>query len=129
MAYDEKLATRIRDYLDRQGVPTEEKQMMGGLCFMVRDKMCVGVTDDRLMVRLDPATVPAALQRRGCTPMTFTGRALRSFVFVSPEGWTAKKDFDDWLARAMEFNPRAKSSKKKPRKLPVARGARTRRKT
>lgn len=80
---------------------------------MVHDKMCVGVTDDRLMVRLDPASVPAALRRRGCTPMTFTGRPLRSFVFVLPEGWTAPKDLEAWLGQALEFNPRAKSSKKK----------------
>lgn len=112
MACNEQLAARIRDHLTALRLPTEEKRMMGGLCFMVRDKMCVGVTDDRLMVRIDPETMSDALARRGCMPMDFTGRPLRGFVFVSPEGWTAKKDFDGWLARALEFNPRAKSSKK-----------------
>jgi TfoX/Sxy family transcriptional regulator of competence genes len=123
VAYNEQLATRIRDYLALLRLPTEEKRMMGGLCFMVRDKMCVGVTEDRLMVRLDPATVPAALTRLGCTPMAFTGRPLRSFVFVSPEGWTATKEFNRWLALALEFNPQAKSSKKSPKKIPDARTA------
>ena len=123
MAYNEQLAARIRNYLTALRLPMEEKRMMGGLCFMVRDKMCVGVTDDRLMVRIDPETMPDALARRGCTPMDFTGRPLRSFVFVSPEGWTAKKDFDGWLARALEFNPRAKSSKTRAKKAPPVRAA------
>jgi len=117
MPYNEQLAERIRDYLAPLRLPTEEKRMMGGLCFMVRDKMCVGVHEDRLMVRLDPATMPAALARPGCTPMAFTGRPLRSFVFVSPKGWTTTKDFNSWLALALEFNPRAKSSKKSPKKI------------
>lgn len=67
MAYNEQLAVRIRDYLASSLLPMEEKRMMGGLCFMVRDRMCVGVHEDRLMVRLDPATMPAALARPGCT--------------------------------------------------------------
>jgi TfoX/Sxy family transcriptional regulator of competence genes len=116
MAYHEPLAARIREYLAPLRLPTEEKRMMGGLCFMVRDKMCVGVHQDRLMVRIDPATMTQALARRGCTPMDFTGRPLRSFVFVSPEGWTAPEDFNAWLATALEFNPRAKSSKKAAKK-------------
>lgn len=115
MAYNEQLAAHIRDYLADVRLPVEEKRMMGGLCFMVRDKMCVGATDDRLMVRLDPADVPAALTRRGCTPMTFTGRPLKSFVFVSPEGWKPAKEFNRWLSLALEFNPRAQSSKKRAR--------------
>lgn len=116
MAYNEQLAARVRDHLAALRLPTEEKRMMGGLCFMVREKMCVGVTEDRLMVRLDPANVPAALQRRGCTPMAFTGRPLKSFVFVTPEGWTKPKEFDHWLALALEFNPRAQSSKQRSRR-------------
>lgn len=123
MACNEQLAVRIRDYLASSHLPVEEKRMMGGLCFMVRDRMCVGVHEDRLMVRLDPATMPAALARPGCMPMAFTGRPLRSFVFVSREGWTAKKDFNTWLDLALEFNPRAKASKKRPKKISRARSA------
>lgn len=120
MAYNEELATCIRDYLAPLRLPTEEKRMMGGLCFMVRDKMCVGVHEDQLMVRIDPATMAEALARRGCTPMDFTGRPLKSFVFVSPEGWKTPTGFNSWLARALEFNPRAKSSKKHAKKISAA---------
>jgi TfoX/Sxy family transcriptional regulator of competence genes len=116
MAYNEQLAARIRDHLTALRLPTEEKRMMGGLCFMVRDKMCVGVHRDRLMVRIDPETMKEALTQRGCTPMDFTGRPLKSFVFVSSEGWKKPADLAAWLTRALEFNPLAKSSKKSPPK-------------
>jgi TfoX/Sxy family transcriptional regulator of competence genes len=121
MAYNEKLAERIRDYLSARRLPTEEKRMMGGLCFMVRDKMCVGVDKDRMMVRIDPTTMAEALARRGCTPMDFTGRPLKSFVFVSRDGWESAADFNTWLALALEFNPRAKSSKKSSKKATAVR--------
>ena len=122
MSYNEDLASRIRGYFAGQPVAAVEKRMMGGLCFMVRDKMCVGVYRDQLMVRLDPAARAEALSRPGCAPMTFTGRTLQGFVVVSPEGWTAPRDFERWLAIALEFNPRAVSSKTTERKRSGGRG-------
>ncbi|HWA24806.1 MAG TPA: TfoX/Sxy family protein [Lacunisphaera sp.] len=119
MAYNEYLAERVRAELKRHRVPLEEKAMMGGLCFMVRGKMCVGVDKDRLMVRLDPAVEAEALARPGAAPMDFTGRPLRGFVFVSAEGWERTADLAAWLALALDYNPRAKASKKKARSRPV----------
>ena len=55
MAYNEKLADRVREIISLTHTNIEEKKMFGGLCFMVNDKMCVGVETNRLMVRLDPA--------------------------------------------------------------------------
>ena len=55
MAYNEKLADRTREIIALTHKNVEEKKMFGGLCFMVNDKMCVGVEKERLMVRLDPA--------------------------------------------------------------------------
>jgi len=122
MAYNEYLAERVRAYFSRRRLSVEEKRMMGGLCFMVRDKMCVGVDkDDRLMVRLDPAIEAEALRRPGAAPMDFTGRPLRGYVFVSAEGWEKSADLHAWLALALDFNPRAKAAKKKPRPNPVPR--------
>lgn len=86
--------------------------MMGGLCFMVDGKMCVGIDKDRLMARIDPAGYEAALGRRGCLPMDFTGRPMRSFVFVNPDGIGSKRDLKFWLELALEFDPRASSSKR-----------------
>lgn len=111
MAFDEQLASRVRRILARKRLPTGERHMMGGLCFMVRDKMCVGVEKDRLMVRLDPTRESEALARDGCTPMDFTGRPMRGFVFVARRVLAAESDLAFWVSLALEFNPLAKSSR------------------
>lgn len=113
MAFDEKLATRVRAYFDECAVAFDEKRMMGGLCFMVDDKMCVGVSEARLMARLDPDIYETVLKRKGCGPMDFTGRPLRGFVFVEAEALRTRKQLARWLDLALEFNPRAVSSKRR----------------
>ena len=112
MAYDEELAERIRRGLRNMRVRFQEKRMMGGLCFMVNRKMCVGVEKNRLMARIDPAVYGASLRRKGCLPMDFTGRPMRGFVFVTPAGLATDDQLNDWLRLAVEFNPNAKASKK-----------------
>ena len=111
MAYDEQLAARVRQIFNDRKVTFEEKRMMGGLCFMVSGKMCVGVEKNRLMARIDPDINEEALRRRGCVPMDFTGRPMRGFVFVNPAGYAASRDLRSWLELALAFNPRAKASK------------------
>ena len=113
MPYDPALADRVTDSLTARRVPFEAKAMMGGLCFMVDGKMCVGVTKDRLMVRLDPAEEADALTRPGCQPMDFTGRPMKGYVFVHPEGYESEAQLRHWLDLALDFNPRAKASKKR----------------
>jgi TfoX/Sxy family transcriptional regulator of competence genes len=122
MAYDEQLAERIRRGFLKARVPFEEKRMMGGLCFMVKGKMCVGVEKNRLMARIDPAIYDASLQRKGCLPMDFTGRPLRGFVFVEAPGLTTDDDLNAWLKLAVDFNPKAKASKRKGSTKPIRRG-------
>ncbi|MES2703235.1 MAG: TfoX/Sxy family protein [Bacteroidota bacterium] len=112
MAYNEKLAERIRESL--AVIPNvEEKPMMGGLTFMVNDKMCVGIIKDELMCRLDPAVFDEVLERTGCREMDFTGRPMKGYVMVDETGMKSRKDFEHWIALALDFNKRAKSSKKK----------------
>src|SRR3989337_193558 len=111
MAYNEKLADRVRTALvHRKAV--EEKKMMGGLTFMVNGKMCVGVHDEELMVRLDPDVHENALKRDGCRAMDFTGKPMKGFVFVGPKGMSNKEDLDYWISLALDFNEKAKASKK-----------------
>jgi len=76
MAYDEKLADRIREILVDQPV-VEEKQMMGGVTFMVNNKMCVGIVKDEMMARIDPEQYDDALEKHGCRPMDFTGKPMK----------------------------------------------------
>jgi len=113
MAHDEQLAARVRQFFKARVVAFEEKRMMGGLCFMVDRKMCVGVEKKRLMARIDPSVYERALGHKGCVPMDFTGRPMRGFVFVNAEGVASDRDLASWLELALEFNPRAVSSKKK----------------
>ena len=113
MAYNEYLADRIRRSLRELSVFAEEKAMMGGLTFMVDDKMCVGIVKDNLMARIDPDIYQEALKRPGAREMDFTKRPMKGFVFVDPEGYEMDADLDYWIGLALEYNPRAKSSKKR----------------
>lgn len=113
MAYDNFLADRIRLSLKEKHISFEEKKMMGGLCFMVEDKMCVGVVKDNLMARIDPDIYDKALQEKGCREMDFTGRPMKGFVFVEPEGIDLDQDLNYWIQLCLKYNPKAKSSKKK----------------
>jgi len=65
MAFNEKLADRVRELLAEAGKNIDEKLMFGGLCFMVDNKMCVCVSKDRLMLRLDPDFYEEALEKEG----------------------------------------------------------------
>lgn len=87
--------------------------MFGGLCFMVNDKMCVGVEQERLMVRLDPEKYDEAMEKEGCRPMDFTGKIMKGYVFVDREALNTKKKLEYWVNLALAFNSKAKSSRKK----------------
>ncbi|MBL7748471.1 MAG: TfoX/Sxy family protein [Chitinophagaceae bacterium] len=113
MAYNEKLADRIRAIISLSHKNVTEKAMFGGLCFMVNDKMCVGVEKERLMVRLDPARYEEVLEKDGCKPMDFTGKVMKGFVFVDIWALSTKKKLDFWMDLALEYNKIAKVSKKK----------------
>ncbi len=112
MAYNEKLADRIRESLCE--IPkVEEKQMMGGLTFMVNGKMCVGIIKDEMMCRIDPTIHETEIEKQGCRTMDFTKRPMKGYVMVDDSGMKTKKEFDYWINLCLEFNSKAKSSKKK----------------
>ena len=113
MPYNEKLADRIREKIARTHKKVEEKKMFGGLCFMVNGKMCVGVEQHRLMVRLDPEKYEEALSKDGCTPMDFTGKIMKGYVFVDAAVLNTSRQLEYWLKLALDFNKKAKASKKK----------------
>jgi len=116
MAYDEDLAERVAKALSKAGATYETKKMMGGLCYMVDDKMCVGVERERLMVRIGPDAYEAALKREGCREMDFTGRPMRGYVFVSLDVLMRQQDVAYWVGLALAFNPHAKRSKPRRKK-------------
>ena len=109
MAYSEYQADRNRQKLSKVNV-TEEKKMMGGLIFMVNDKMCVGLDidkktqTDRLMVRVGKASHDKLIFKKGSREMDFTGKVMRGFLFIEPEGFDLDKDLDFWIEKALSFN-------------------------
>jgi TfoX/Sxy family transcriptional regulator of competence genes len=113
MAYNEKLADRVREIIAVTHNITEEKKMFGGLCFMVNDKMCVGIEKERLMVRLDPGKYDEVIEKEGCMPMDFTGKIMKGYVFVDIEVLNTKKKLEYWIKLALDYNKIAKTSKKK----------------
>ena len=109
MAFSDFLADRVRQRLSKANI-TDEKRMMGGLIFMVNNKMCIGVDIDkttgmdRLMVRVGKAAHEQLLFEKGSQQMDFTGRVMRGFLFIGPEGFDADEDLDFWMQKALEFN-------------------------
>lgn len=112
MAYDEKLADRIREILVDQP-EIEEKQMMGGIAFMVNKKMCVGVIRDEMMARIDPEIYEDAIEKHGCRPMDFTHKPMKGWVFISPEGIDKVKDLEYWILLALDYNKKVKPAENK----------------
>lgn len=115
MAYNEALADRVREKLAELPM-VEEKKMMGGLTFMVNDKMCVGILKDDLMVRIDPDLMSTALEKAGCKVMDFTGRVSKGFILVEPEVLKSQKELSYWIGLGLDYNSRTKSSKKAKKK-------------
>lgn len=114
MPYSLTLANRIRTYL--AGIPEikiEEKEMFRGLAFLVNGKMCINVSGDDLMCRYDPVLEEEVSQRIGFQPMIMKGKQLRGYCYVSEDGYKSKGNFEYWLKLCLEFNEKAKASKKK----------------
>lgn len=115
MAYNETLADRVREKLAH--LPdVEEKLMFRGVTFMVNGKMCVGVAEDELMCRYDPALSDTVLEKPGCREMVHGGRTMKGFVFVDAAHLQSPAELDYWVQLALDFNPRAKASGKKGKK-------------
>jgi len=102
MAYDEGLATRIRDILMHHP-DAEEKKMFGGLCFMIAKHMCCGIIGDTLIVRVGPKNYEMLLAKPSAKEMDFTGRAMKGMIYVDPEGISEDAELDEWIMYCLEF--------------------------
>jgi hypothetical protein len=113
MAYDEKLAARVRALLaDRPDVT--ERPMFGGLTFMVAEHMCCGVHGDQLIVRLGPEGATEALAGRRARPMDLTGRALTGFVTVDREALGGRA-LAGWVREAVAWADSLPPKQREPR--------------
>ena len=102
MAYSETLAERIRKRLARRR-KVEEKKMFGGIGFLLKGNMCVGVWKDSLIVRVGPEQYEDALRESFVSEFDITGRAMKGWVLVAEEGVEDDDQLQDWIECAVKF--------------------------
>ncbi len=128
MAYHEGLAERIRGILaDRQDV--SEKKMFGGVAFMIRGHMSVGIVKDDLMVRVGAGAHDELVRQPHARPMDFTGRPMKGFLYVDSTGLETDVDLERWVGHGLQYAlslPAKASSggRRPPRKALPRRGRR-----
>ncbi|MFG2882062.1 TfoX/Sxy family protein [Streptomyces sp. NPDC048297] len=103
MAYDEGLAERIREWLGGDPDITE-KHMFGGIAFLCRGDMAVGVTDGDLLVRVGPDATDAALARPGTRVFDMTGRPMRGWIVVAGEAVAEDAELAGWIDEGRAFS-------------------------
>jgi TfoX/Sxy family transcriptional regulator of competence genes len=101
MAYDEDLAHRVREQLAELDVV--EREMFGGIAFLLGGNMCVGVRGDDLMVRVGPEGADAALERPHARQSVMGSRPMKGWILVAPEGVRTKRDLGAWVRRGVAF--------------------------
>jgi TfoX/Sxy family transcriptional regulator of competence genes len=102
MAYDEETAERVRKVLSRHPAVTEKK-MMGGLCFMMRGRMCCSVSGrGGLLVRVGAEAQHSMLGEPHVSPMDMGGRTMAGFVRVAPEGYRTEATLKAWITRGLD---------------------------
>jgi TfoX/Sxy family transcriptional regulator of competence genes len=102
MAFSEPLAERIRQRLDRRK-NVEEKKMFGGVGFLLNGNLLVGVWTDSFVVRLGPDGGEEALKEPHVKEFDITGRPMKGWVLVAPEGAEGEEQLTAWIRRAMKF--------------------------
>ena len=110
MAFDQFLAGRISTFLRSQHVSFETKKMMGGLIFMVNNKMCCGIHidnkygDSLLMAKIGEDQYHKEISKKECLPMDFTGRPMKGFIFITPEGFDLDTGLAYWVQKSVDYN-------------------------
>jgi hypothetical protein len=112
MAYNPVLANRLRELLAaKRGIT--EREMFGGIAFLSRGYMFVGIVGDTLMARVGPAYYDKALARKHVRVMDFTGKPMQGYVFVDPPGLKTNSALQDWTLRCYDFVQTLPPKKKK----------------
>ena len=103
MAYDEGLAQRIREILTEQDLAPVERNMFGGLSFMLHGNFACGLTKENLVVRVGPERYAEALADPQGREMDFTGRPMKGWVYVDPDGYETDEDLAAWVQQGIDF--------------------------
>ena len=98
----EQIVKRIRLALNPWGGHITEKKMFGGYCFLYKGKMCVGETKHRLMVRVMSEHMDSVMKDPHVSPMDFTGKPLKEFIFVAEKGYDTEEKLQQWVEFGIE---------------------------
>lgn len=102
MAYDENLAERVRSHL--AGMPLlVEKKMFGGVGFLLQGNMACGVHGENLIVRVDPQEYEEMLSKQHVRPFDMTGKPMKGWIFVLPEGVGSEAELEDWVKTGLDY--------------------------
>jgi len=111
-----QLTEKVRKALENIS-DVQEKKMFSGIAFMVNEKLCITVKNNRIMCRIDPALHDELVEQPGCTTMIMKGREYKGYIVVDEAVLQSKKQLDYWIKLALDFNPKAKAAvKKTPKK-------------
>jgi TfoX/Sxy family transcriptional regulator of competence genes len=102
MPFNESLAARIRQLLVRK-LGISEKKMFGGIGFLLYGNMCVGVWKEFLIVRVGTDNYDEALANPNVREFDITGKSMRGWVMVEPDGIESDNDLKKWVRFATEF--------------------------
>jgi hypothetical protein len=102
MAYNEALATRVRESFAGQ-IGLVEKKMFGGLGFMIQGNLACGIIADDLIVRVGPNAYASLVMRPHTRPFDFTSRPMKGWLVVEPAGLVADDDLDYWVSLGATF--------------------------
>jgi len=117
MPFDENIANAVREMIVARTDKVEEKAMFGGLCFMVNDKMCLGVKNDKLMVRIDPEVYKREIEQPGRNAMIHSGKPVKTYLFVDYDAMNGIENLSYWVNLALDYNPQAELSQAKQKAL------------
>lgn len=102
MAYDEGLEQRIREQLEEMPRAIGKK-MFGGICFMVQGNMACGVHKNNLIVRVGPEQYENALAQSHTRIFDITGKPMKGWVIVTPDGIQSDFDLKRWVEHGVDF--------------------------
>jgi len=112
LPFDEKLRDRVK--LALAGTPkVKEKKYFNGAVFMVDGKLCISIRKNQIMLSVDPAIHDELIQKKGCHTMVMGKHEYRGYVLVDDDNLKSSKEVGYWVGLALEFNKRAKASRKR----------------
>ena len=117
MAYDEYLGERIKQIFQTKNIDFFTKKMMGGLVYLVNEKMCCGIHIDKkygdslLMAKIGEKSCKEEIKKNVCLPMDFTGRPMKGFIFITPDGFDLDADLEYWIQKTLDYNSEMYSKK------------------